>query len=484
MSIWHKSMYGVGDGFEYSAGDPVAPIGPGLTKQSDWWFRGKDWMALPPQDNTVMDLPAGGKIDIEIACNVAWTTYGARTTDPDADLSACPDNYGAHHAGDPAGPIEDDLLSGCALGLADVDDINDVTIDNLAIFSVNRRCVRQRITTFEIPEKMPACSSGKCICAWFWLANTGTANFYMTGFDCSVSGSPADALPIAAPQDPVYCGDDSTKCVQGSKKPLYAYNTPTNVPAFGNDWRPGYHATWSFPNDGAQNDIFETLGSSSSTGGSSSSSTSTRLSTSSRSAYSPSLALSATGLVSVDLDVSAVSTSPANEETASTSSRRVRVVATPVSTAAIDLATLSSSNRTRAWSHTWTGSCSDPTAITAVSDSSALSTSASHSHHHGRHRGGGWRWKHRHASSSPSTEALSTSTAHLPVSTDAAPSSANVDNIASQVVDATFTGGMAAKLEERAMVEEKTSGATGLPAVSSALDVVLPFFILICILAV
>ncbi|GAA5827594.1 hypothetical protein JCM11251_001749 [Rhodosporidiobolus azoricus] len=257
MSIWHKSMYGVGKGFSYDVGDPVAPIGPDLQEQDDWWFRGRPWRAKKPQDEAVMVLPAGGKVDVEIACHVAWTSLGERTTDLRDDLAACPDNYGAFHSGDPAGPIEENLLSGCALGIADVDDIEDVTMDNLAIFSVNHRCVRDRVTSFEIPERMPACTGEKCICAWFWLANNGTANFYMTGFDCSVSGAPADARRVAPPQDPVFCGDEPSSCTTGSKRPLYAYNQPNNIPWWDNNHRPGYHASWSFPNDGAQNDIFE-----------------------------------------------------------------------------------------------------------------------------------------------------------------------------------------------------------------------------------
>jgi len=32
-------MYGVGADFAYDAGDPVTPIGPGVEKQDDWWFR-------------------------------------------------------------------------------------------------------------------------------------------------------------------------------------------------------------------------------------------------------------------------------------------------------------------------------------------------------------------------------------------------------------------------------------------------------------
>jgi len=60
------------------------------------------------------------------------------------------DLIGAHHSGSPDGPVDDDLLSGCALGIADKDDIEKVGWDDLAIFSVNQRCVKGRITSFEM----------------------------------------------------------------------------------------------------------------------------------------------------------------------------------------------------------------------------------------------------------------------------------------------------------------------------------------------
>ncbi|GAA5962843.1 hypothetical protein JCM8115_001977 [Rhodotorula mucilaginosa] len=285
MTMWHKSMYGVGPGFTNLAGDPFSPIGPDIASQNDWWFRGPEYRALKPQNATVMELPVGTSVDVELACNVAWTSYGERTTDNNAELSACPENYGAYHSGDPAGPVDESMLSGCALAVADKDDIEQVGWDDLVVFSVNHDCVKQRITPFEIPSRMPACSGEKCICAWFWcgrfllrradvhlltlrdrndllrLANNGTGNFYMTGFDCKFTGvDPKKALPLLPPVDPVFCapGNDSCSLAVGAKRPLYAYNQPTNVVWQGNNDRPGYHASWSFPKNGAQEDIFDT----------------------------------------------------------------------------------------------------------------------------------------------------------------------------------------------------------------------------------
>ncbi|GAA5894458.1 hypothetical protein JCM8208_006246 [Rhodotorula glutinis] len=260
MSIWSKSMYGVGNGFSYDAGNPVVPIGPGLDSQDEWWFRGPSFRALAPaarSDGAVEQLPAGGSITFEIACHVDWTSLGRTPTVPGSHLDACPTDVGAYHAGDPtASDVDFSLVSGCALAIADVDDISKVTMDNLAIFSVQHQCIQQKQTSFDIPAKMPACTGSKCICGWFWLANNGTGNFYMTAFDCAVTNSPADALPIAPPQDPVFCRDNPSSCTTGSKRPLYAYNSPSNAPFVDNYNRAGYHASWSFPTNGAQNDIF------------------------------------------------------------------------------------------------------------------------------------------------------------------------------------------------------------------------------------
>lgn len=117
-----------------------------------------------------------------------------------------------------------------------------------------------------------------------WLANNGTGNFYMTAFDCKITNVAADATPIAPPQNPVWCDKTDTACMAkrkgGSKRPLYAYNSDSNVSFAsqpfagvrepvsnsshhsqivwkGNYDRPGYHANWGFPIDGAQTDICE-----------------------------------------------------------------------------------------------------------------------------------------------------------------------------------------------------------------------------------
>lgn len=111
---------------------------------------------------------------------------GWRTTPYGSELDACPGNpgesrrsvvarvqfltisAGAYHADGPLGPsdpnIDRSLVSGCALAIADVDDIGKTTMDNLVVFSVLNDCVRTKKNIFQVPAAMPKCTSGKCIC--------------------------------------------------------------------------------------------------------------------------------------------------------------------------------------------------------------------------------------------------------------------------------------------------------------------------------
>ncbi|SGY20159.1 BQ5605_C017g08501 [Microbotryum silenes-dioicae] len=265
MTIWSKSMYGVGKDFKSVVpGQPCDPIGPDLKTRDEWWFRGPAYRALPPPEGEVTELIAGKSVTFEISCHVAWTSFGWSTTKPGSHLDACPGNPGAYHSGDPLkDSIDENLLSGCALAIADVDDIEKVTPDNLVIFSVQSQCIKQKITSFEVPAAMPPCKGKKCICGWFWLANTGAVNFYMTAFDCAVTNpSPTSIRPIQFPLlDPYICENHlhNQSCIQVqqkyAKRPIYAYNEPQNVKWVSNEDRAGYHEKWGWV-DGAQEGIF------------------------------------------------------------------------------------------------------------------------------------------------------------------------------------------------------------------------------------
>ncbi|GAA5986110.1 hypothetical protein JCM11641_004714 [Rhodosporidiobolus odoratus] len=105
---------------------------------------------------------------------------------------------------------------------------------------------------------MPACSNGYCVCSWHWIAKQDNPNSYMSGFLCKIDGA-SSTVKWDEPQDATWCGDDSSSCVKGAKRPLYAYNNPNNIPFWDstnpNAKRPGYSDACGF-SDGAQDDIF------------------------------------------------------------------------------------------------------------------------------------------------------------------------------------------------------------------------------------
>ncbi|GAA5947460.1 hypothetical protein JCM3765_001687 [Sporobolomyces pararoseus] len=250
MSPFLSAMYG--GPLDYPGlQDPVTPLGPGL-EFDDWWFRGPAVRNAPPKEKgAVAVLPAGANFTLEIACAPEYTTYDG--SDPNGNV-AC-DQPGPYHADPDANIVDPKLLSGCAIGIADVMDPNDATMDDFTIISVQANCIWTRNTTFQIPAKMPACTGDWCICGWVWSPQTGISNAYHTPFRCKIDGSPADARPIAPPQDPVYCPDSPKDCTKGAKKLISTYNYPVNVPFTSNYDRPGYHDTFGFF-DGPQDDIF------------------------------------------------------------------------------------------------------------------------------------------------------------------------------------------------------------------------------------
>ena len=62
-----------------------------------------------------------------------------------------------------------DDLKGCALAITYKSNVSDVQPEDFTVFSVNQTCVWSRFTEFSVPERMPPCPNGKCICAWFWI---------------------------------------------------------------------------------------------------------------------------------------------------------------------------------------------------------------------------------------------------------------------------------------------------------------------------
>ena len=51
---------------------PVAPLADMTFEQ--WWFHGY-LNTMPPHEDDIMQLPAGGSQTLELACNKAYTSY-------------------------------------------------------------------------------------------------------------------------------------------------------------------------------------------------------------------------------------------------------------------------------------------------------------------------------------------------------------------------------------------------------------------------
>ncbi|EIM90957.1 uncharacterized protein STEHIDRAFT_152641 [Stereum hirsutum FP-91666 SS1] len=259
QTIWHPSIFG----FNESTA-PNRPQDPLIQLPfSQWWFHG--FLSSPPNDGDYMDLPAGGTIHSEIACDKGYTSWyntsaGGDTRSQDQPDYPCPGQPLSqfHTTG-----IND--LGGCALAIAYNSDANSVKPEDFAVFSANQTCPWYLHTDFQVPAAMPECPDGGCTCAWFWLhtPDSGAEQMYMTGFRCKVSGASATEA-IGTPQLARRCGADPANgindanpgnCTYGAKQPFYWYQAEGNTFFEGTYAPPLYTDLYNFK-DGAQNDIF------------------------------------------------------------------------------------------------------------------------------------------------------------------------------------------------------------------------------------
>ncbi|RPB25037.1 hypothetical protein L211DRAFT_134950 [Terfezia boudieri ATCC MYA-4762] len=239
IGMWHPSVYGFnGDG--YSIAEPLSEKG-----FDKWWMHGQK--NKKPKDGAVFELPAGGQVTVELACNKQYTSFG----NEGGGNNPCPPDTPSMHAGN---PVKDSQLRGCGLAIAYKSDINDAQPEEFTVFSVNQKCVKDKNTVFQVPAGMPACPGDKCICAWFWQGQNSANEMYMNGFDCKIT-NPGNKV-LAKPQVPVECRDGNN-CIFGAKQPMYWANKEHQNVKFSGDHerKPSYNDKWGFK-DGAQ-DIFE-----------------------------------------------------------------------------------------------------------------------------------------------------------------------------------------------------------------------------------
>ncbi|CAO3673469.1 unnamed protein product [Umbelopsis ramanniana] len=250
LAVWTPAMYGQ-DRANPNSNKAVQPLQDYTFKQ--WWWHGS--MNDKPDKNAVFHLPAGGKADLEIADNKAFTSMGAHGLYPNPREAPVPwtntDNgWGNMHA------VHRQDVAGCALGIAYKDKPEDVKPEDFVIFSVVHDCPARQLQSFDIPD-LPKCPNGRCQCSWFWIHKSigGTDQMYMTPFVCDVKNS-TTTKKLGKSIPPVKCDTNKAKCIVGAKQPMYWKNKEGNNMNEPGHYAPTYSNAYNYK-EGAQNDIFQ-----------------------------------------------------------------------------------------------------------------------------------------------------------------------------------------------------------------------------------
>ena len=233
----------------------------------EWWMHGqKD---CQDKARGAFELPARGTAQVAFASRLSKVPppfgRGDNWTPKDPDFIPPDDEWDWWERGDYDNVLkynnihayERNDTSGCAFAIAYESDAAMVQPEDFVVFSVLHDCIKRQRETIEVPN-LPACPNGKCICAWFWIPkNSGTKNFYMTPFVCTVTGARRNASPVdveyAIP--PRRCLNPEN-CNFGPRQPLYWLGTgkQINMPE-AKMQSPHYSIRYGF-REGAQHDIF------------------------------------------------------------------------------------------------------------------------------------------------------------------------------------------------------------------------------------
>ncbi|KAF2020131.1 hypothetical protein BU24DRAFT_448473 [Aaosphaeria arxii CBS 175.79] len=270
VAAWAPGMYckgGTVAGEENrNTNDAVNPLY--MLKKEDWWFQNsRGCNDVPPPAGEKLQIPANGEFTVELAHNRAFTTlsYDGEFATAWPDGKEHPEDWnGWNNGGEPAICLPDDgalhawnetHAAGTAFAISYAEKYEEVTMDNLVVFSTLYHTPWKREATYKVPN-LKKCPAGGCTCAWLWIpTGCGQGNMYMERFDCEVINAKDDALDLAKAQAPVYCEDDQSKCVKGAKQMLaWHQETGDNIVA-PNGLTPNYNAKCGFAN-GAQTDIF------------------------------------------------------------------------------------------------------------------------------------------------------------------------------------------------------------------------------------
>jgi hypothetical protein len=262
VSAWARGMYCMGgpdpNKDDQNTNTIVRPLYD--LPQNEWWFqhdRGCD--EAPPPEGEFLELPAGGTFEVEFATNRAWTTfsYGGRKTSDMATGEDTPKDDNKECLG-PLHATNINDAAGSAFAISYNSEIKDVTLENLVVFSVLYNSPFYRKGEFKVPEKMPACPPGGCMCAWLWVPKKcGQKNMYMAPFKCKVT-NPASGYKLDLPaKKPTFCeGENESKCVRGARQMIvFQQKEGNNVEGASTQNIPQYNEVCGF-SDGAQDDIF------------------------------------------------------------------------------------------------------------------------------------------------------------------------------------------------------------------------------------
>lgn len=240
-------------------------------KEKGWWFHG-DYKE-PPAAGQFLEVPTGGTLRANIANHKNLTPYGwRRQQDLDHPFAAycddpntCSSYYsrtgvaGMLHL--PGGqnlatPLNQASTKGCGFAIAYKSDFNQLKPEDFTVISINGKCPFYKTADFQIPAGMKACPPEGCHCMWGWIHDTtGHMENYLTGFRCKVTGS-VGTKTIGIPKVARNCNNGG--CQSGPKqmhfwlqKERNNNNQPWENPPF-------YNSQYGF-NEGAQNDIFQTV---------------------------------------------------------------------------------------------------------------------------------------------------------------------------------------------------------------------------------
>ncbi|KAM0287373.1 hypothetical protein ACHAO9_007777 [Fusarium lateritium] len=256
--------------------------------QKKWWMQAdRGCHEVPPAEGDFLELPAGGEFTVELATNRAFTSlsHGGKYVSDWPDGLVHPEDWSSPDETSCLGDNKDGKggalhtsnqtsAAGTAWAISYQSDIRNVTMDNLAVFTVLEHTPWKRLATYQVPKDMPECPDGGCYCAWLWVPDgcgqpnmfvstirPGSESFrltvnyrYMQNFKCRVTGT-SSTKRIGPAKIPVPCLNDESKCTKGPKQMIAWHQSGGNNVDSDIGFSPGYNIGMGY-SPGAQTDLF------------------------------------------------------------------------------------------------------------------------------------------------------------------------------------------------------------------------------------